>query len=68
MSKSAVQDFDPVRHELIFFIIILLLVIRKLTKGRETSLDDAIMMNRIEGLRNQMNESVFNLFTGKFSI
>ena len=53
---------------LIFFIIILLLVIRKLTKGRETSLDDAIMMNRIEGLRNQMNESVFNLFTGKFSI
>ena len=42
---------------LIFFIMILLLVIRILTEGREIPLDDAIMMNRIEVLRNEMDES-----------
>ena len=42
---------------LIFFIIILFLVIRMLTEGREIPRDDAIMMNRIEVLRNEMNES-----------
>ena len=42
---------------LIFFIIILLLAIRMLTEGREIPLDDAIMMNRIEVLRNEMEES-----------
>ena len=42
---------------LIFFIIILLLVIRMLTEGQEIPLDDAIMMNQIEVLRNEMDES-----------
>ena len=42
---------------LIFFISILFLVIRMLTEGREIPLDDAIMMNRIEVLRNEMNET-----------
>ena len=42
---------------LIFFILILLVAIRMLTERREISLDEAIMMNRIEGLRNEMNVS-----------
>ena len=37
--------------------MILLLVIRMLTEGQEIPLDDAIMMNRIEVLRNEMDES-----------
>ena len=42
---------------LIFFILILLVAIRMLTEGREIPLDDAIMMNRIEDLRKEMNAS-----------
>ena len=44
---------------LIFFILIFLLTIRmlRMQQGREIPMDDAIMMNRIEGLRNEMNVS-----------
>ena len=44
---------------LIFFILIFLWTIRRLRlhQGREITMDDAIMMNRIEGLRNEMNAS-----------
>ena len=42
---------------LIFFMVILLLLIRKLTEGGEIQRNDAIMIIRIEVLRNEMNES-----------
>ena len=42
---------------LIFFILILLVAIRMLTERREIPLEEAIMMSRIEGLRNEMNVS-----------
>ena len=44
---------------LIFFVLIFLLTIRmlRMKQGREIPMDDAIMMNRIEGLRDEMNVS-----------
>ena len=42
---------------LIFFIVIVFLVFRSIGRGQDLSIEDALMMERIQSLRNDMNPS-----------